>query len=209
MIKVFLADDHALLREALREKLCRGPNIKCVGEADATTDLLPRLRATKPDVLLLDIKFGDGSALTLLPAIRRACSKCAIVMLTMYDHPRYLRHAFQMGVRGYVVKGDSFEELVRAIRLAAKGNQYVSVSMRDALVDVLTDKRSRTIESLSRREFEVLVMLGSGMSCKEIAAELSLSEKTVSTYRGRILSKLGLRNRAELIRYALESGLVT
>lgn len=209
MIRVLIADDHALLRESLKEKLAKCPDIEVVGEAGRLEDLSKKVAASKPDVLLLDLKLSDGNALSALSDLRAKHPSCKVVILTMYDHVRYVQHAMEIGVDGFVIKGDSFEELLHAIRSAQRGQSYISSTMRERW-EAARKKRRKfgSLESLSAREFQVLVLLGGGSSCKEIAAQLDLSEKSITTYQARIMKKLCLSSKADLIRLALEAGLV-
>lgn len=208
MIRLLIADDHALLRESLREKLSQCADIQVVGEAASLQAVAKKMESDCPDVLLLDVKLSDGNALSILSDLRARWPRCKVVILTMYDHIRYVQHAMDLGAHGFVVKGDSFSDLLRAVRMVAKGQTYLSASLRGRWE---TARRGRkkfgSLEALSAREFQVLVMIGSGLSCKEIAAQLNLSEKSITTYRARIMKKLSLSNKAELIRLALESGL--
>jgi DNA-binding NarL/FixJ family response regulator len=208
MIRVLIADDHALLRESLKEKLMKCPDFQVVGEISTLAGLPSKIAVAQPDVVLLDLKLSDGNALSILSDLRKRWPSCKVVILTMYDHVRYVQHAMEVGVDGFVVKGDSFEELLRAIRSAVKGQPYVSASMR-ARWDAARKRRRKfgSLESLSAREFQVLVLLGAGLSCKEIAAQLNVSEKSVTTYRARIMKKLSLSNKADLIRLVFEAGL--
>lgn len=209
MIRVLIADDHALLRESLKEKLMRCPGIQVAGECGRLEEVQKKLAAEKPDVLLLDLKLSDGNALSSLPLLRAKHPSCRIVILTMYDHVRYVQHAMEMKADAFVVKGDSFDELLRAIRSVMKGQTYISSSMRPRW-DAVRQRRRKfgSLQSLSAREFQVLVLLGSGAGGKEIAAQLNISEKSVTTYQSRIMRKLSLSNKTDLIRVALESGLV-
>lgn len=209
MIRLFLADDHELLRETLRDKFAHCRDIRLVGEAGSLQSLMKTIQSAAPDVLLLDVKLADGNALSAVPPIKAMLPSCKIVILTMYDHPRYASHAMELGADGFVVKGDSFEELLRAVHGVAKGAQHLSNTMRSRMTPLAIGRKKRgVVESLSPREFQVLLLLAGGMGCKQIAAQLEVSEKSVTTYRARILSKLGLSNNAELIRFALEAGLV-
>lgn len=208
MIRLLVADDHALLRESLREKLSQCADIQIVGEADSLQSVTKKMESDCPDVLLLDVKLSDGNAFTILPELRARWPRCKVIILTMYDHVRYVQHAMDLGAHGFVVKGDSFDDLLRAVRTVAKGQTYLSASLRSRWEAARRGrKKFGSLESLSAREFQVLVLIGSGLSCKEIAAQLNLSEKSVTTYRARIMKKLSLANNAELIRLALESGL--
>jgi DNA-binding NarL/FixJ family response regulator len=209
MIRLMLADDHAMLREGLRSKLANSPDIEIVGEAGCAKELTASIASLKPSVIILDLKLPDANGVTLIRQIKSALPHCKIVVLTMYDHVRYAVHALESGADGFVVKGAPFEELLQAIHAVMSGNTFVSSSMASKLAGHLKrGKRKGSLESLSQREFEVLILLGNGLSVKEIAYQLGVSEKSVTTYRARVMDKLQMANKTDLIRYAIESGLI-
>ncbi len=209
MIKLFLVDDHTILREALRSKFEQAPDVEVVGDSDGAGELVEILAAAKPGVIILDMKLQRRNGIMMIRGIRNVLPKCKIVILTMYDHVRYVVHALESGADGFVVKGASFDELLQAVRHVAAGKTYVSSSMTSKLAAHLKKGRKPgSLESLSQREFEVLVRIGSGLGLKQIAAELGVSEKSVTTYRARIFEKLDLNCKADLIRYTLEAGLI-
>ncbi len=209
MIKLMLADDHAMLREGLRSKFEACQDVEVVGEAGSAKELMGKLDAAKPGVIILDMKLPDANGITLINQIKAILSNCKIVVLTMYDHVRYALHALESGADGFVVKGAPFEELLQAVRNVAGNNTFISSGMASKLVSHLKrGKRKGSLESLSQREFEVLILLGNGLSVKEIAFQLGVSEKSVTTYRARVMEKLQLSNKADLIRYAIEAGLI-
>jgi two-component system, NarL family, invasion response regulator UvrY len=207
MIRVMIVDDHAMLREGLRSKLEASEGIEVVAEAGTARELMSRLAEARPDVLLLDIKLPDGSGIMLIPQVKQARSQCKVIILTMYNHPRYAMHALESGADGFVVKGAPFEELLQGIRKVAGGERYVSSAMAAELAARVARPRKGTLESLSQREFQVLVEMGNGYSVKEIAYRLGVSEKSVTTYRTRVMEKLKLANKADLIKFALENNL--
>lgn len=209
MIRLMLVDDHAMLREGLRSKFESCADIQIVGEAASAREFLSKLPAAKPSVAILDMKLPDGNGITLIRQVKEAQPDCRIVVLTMYDHVRYAVHALESGAEGFVVKGAPFDELLKAVRTVAGNGTYVSSAMASKLVGHLKrGKRKGSLESLSQREFEVLILLGNGLAIKEIAGQLGVSEKSVTTYRARVMEKLQLASKAEIIRYALEAGLV-
>jgi len=210
MIKLMLADDHAMLREGLRSKIAGNPDIDVVGEAASAKELLAKIATLKPTVMILDMKLPDANGVTLIRQIKNALPNCKIVVLTMYDHVRYAVHALESGADGFVVKGAPFEELLQAIRTVAGGGTFVSSAMANKLAGHLKHdgKRKGSLESLSQREFEVLILLGNGLCVKEIAYQLGVSEKSVTTYRARVMEKLQMANKTDLIRYAIETGLI-
>jgi two-component system invasion response regulator UvrY len=209
MIKLMLVDDHERLRQGLRSKFEACPDIRVAGEAGSAHDLLLHIKTIRPDVMLLDIKLPDGNGISLLSKIKSMLPSCKIVILTMYDHVRYALHALENGAEGYVVKGSAFEELAQAVRDVQQGKTYISSVMAPKLADRLRRKRPESsLDSLSTREFEVFTLLSSGLSVKSAAQQMSLSEKTVTTYLTRIKEKLNLSSKVDLVRIALESGLL-
>jgi DNA-binding NarL/FixJ family response regulator len=209
MIRLMLADDHVMLREGLRSQFSQSPDLRVVGEAGSPAEVIERLPRQKPDVLILDLNFPEGNGIALLTQIRKSHPDCKIIVLTMYNHVRYAMHALEIGANGFVVKGAPFEELIAAVRTVHGGETYICRTMRSRLtVQKRRGRRPDALGSLSQREFEVLVLLGNGLALKEIAGQLGVSEKSVTTYRARIQQKLQLKNRADLIRYALENNLV-
>ena len=209
MIRLMLVDDHAMLREGLRSKFAACDDVEIVGEASTAGELRKKLEEAKPTVIILDMKLPDENGVTLMQQIRASHPNCKIVILTMYDHVRYAVHALESGADGFVVKGAPFEELLRAVRTVAQNDTFVSPTMASKLVGHLKKgKRKGSLESLSQREFQVLILLGNGLAVKEIAYQLGVSEKSVTTYRARVMEKLQLQHKADLIRYAIETGLV-
>ena len=209
MITLMLVDDHAMLREGLRSKLSGNPDIEIVGEAASAKELLSKIELLTPAVIILDLKLPDANGVTLIRQIKSAQPECKIVVLTMYDHVRYAIHALESGADGFVVKGAPYEELLQAIHAVSNNSTYVSSSMAAKLAGHLKRGELKgSLESLSQREFEVLILLGNGLSVKQIAYQLGVSEKSVTTYRARVMEKLQMANRSDLIRYAIESGLI-
>lgn len=209
MIRLMIADDHAMLREGLRSKFAQCGDLTVVGDCGTGQELLALLATARPDVIILDIKMPDANGISLMQQIHKTHPHCKFVILTMYDHVRYALHALECGAHGFVVKGSPFEELLQAVRDVRKDETYVSSSMTPKLADRLRRKRHTTsLDALSQREFEVFTLLSSGLSVKETAQRMGISEKTVTTYRSRLMDKLSLSSKAELIRVALESGLL-
>ncbi|MFH0908529.1 MAG: response regulator transcription factor [bacterium] len=209
MIDVLLADDHVMLREGICARFESSPDIRIAAEAGSTRDILKFLRAAKFHVILLDIKLADGSGMSIIRKIRRLQPKLRIIMLTMYDHPQYAIQALKKGAHGYVVKGAPVEELMSAIRAVVEGRRFISPVMADKLEGVMKEGcRKGALGSLSHREFEVLTHIASGLSVKEVAKQIGVSQKTVTTYRTRLMEKLNLANNAEIVRYALDALLI-
>lgn len=206
MVGLILVDDHALLRECLRTRLECTPDAQVLHEAGTGAELLRILPEVKPHVIILDVTLPDASGISLIPNIRRIHPDVRIVMLTMHDHVRYARHALENGANGYVVKGSPFDELMCAIQTVMEGSIYIS---RNLSAKVLNELRSPTdgdaLSHLSSREFEVLTLLGRGLTVKDAGNFMGISLKTVSTYRTRLMEKLKLSSSGEIVKFALES----
>lgn len=209
MIRLMLVDDHAMLREGLRSKFERCADIQIVAEAGAAEELMSLLGKASPDVLIVDIKLPDANGISLMEQIKKDLPKVKVIILTMYDHVRYALHSFERGADGFVVKGAPFEELLQAVRDVIGGKTYVSSEMAAKLVGRLKKgKPAAALDLLSKREFEVLTMLSGGLSIKQTAEQLGLSSKSVTTYRTRVMEKLHLNTNADIVRYAMETGLL-
>ncbi|MFZ3079153.1 MAG: response regulator transcription factor [Bellilinea sp.] len=211
--RILLADDHAILRSGLRYMLSSQEDMEIVGEASTGTETLKQSEALRPDLILLDLSMPGIGGLDILPSLHRIVPSAKIIILTMHDDKSYLRQALQNGASGYVLKKAADTELITAIRAVLMGEMYVHHSMmRFLLEDVLPNRAHLNYVDqwvlLSEREQEVLRLVALGFTSSEIADKLSLSAKTVETYRARGMEKLGLRNRAALVHYALSRGLI-
>lgn len=211
--RLLLADDHAVLRTGLRLLLNSQEGLEVVGEASTGVETLSLARELQPDLILLDLSMPGMNGLEALPALRRLAPKSRILILTMHDDPQYLRRALSSGAAGYVLKKAADVELLSAVWAVLRGEVYVHSSMtRSLLDDILATTEPETPdlwETLSEREQEVLCQVALGYTSAEIAQRLNLSVKTVETYRARGMEKLGLRNRAALVRFALGKGLIS
>jgi DNA-binding NarL/FixJ family response regulator len=208
MIRVLLADDHAIVRDGLRRLLGAASDIDVAGEAATGDEALVLLATTRVDVLLLDISMPGTGFLDLLRTLRERHPRTRVLVLSGHAEDEYAVRALRAGASGYVAKERSPQDLLAAIRKAHAGGRYVSPTLAERLAAGLTDDAEAVPhETLSDREYQVLQLLGAGQSVKEIAAHLELSAKTVSTYRQRVLEKLGLKTTADLIRYAVQRGL--
>ncbi len=209
--RILLADDHAVLRAGLRLLLENQPGLEVVGEASSGLEALDLAPKLNPDLILLDISMPGLGGLDALPLLRKTVPAARLLILTMHDDPHYLRRALKQGASGYMLKKAADQELLAAIRAVLRGEVYVHTSMTRVLLDdMLTDTPAPledAWETLSEREQTVLKQVVLGYTGAEIGEQLNLSIKTVDTYRMRGMEKLGLLNRAALVRYALKKGL--
>ena len=212
--RILLADDHAILRSGLRYMLSSQDDLEIVGEASTGAETLAQSEVLQPDLILLDLSMPGMGGMDILPTLRRLAPSSKILILTMHDDKHYIQQALQSGASGYVLKKAADTELITAIRAVLMGEIYVHHSMmRFLLEDVLPGRdfndQTDLWESLSDREQEVLRLVALGFTSAEIAEKLTLSAKTIETYRARGMEKLGLRNRAALVRFALSRGLIS
>ncbi|MGD8969394.1 MAG: response regulator transcription factor [Anaerolineae bacterium] len=208
MIRVLVADDHAVVRRGLLQILEEAPDMVAAGQASTGLEVLRALRQDDYDVLVLDISMPEGGGLETLKQLRTLRPDLPVLILSVYPEKQYATRALTAGAAGYLTKEAASHELVAAIRQVARGAKYISSSLATALAEQLGDEERAPLDILSDRELQVLRLLASGKRIKDIAQDLSLSVKTVSTYRTRILTKLNLESTADLIRYALDRGLV-
>ena len=209
MIRVLLADDHAIVRAGLREILTDAGDITVAGEAGSGQEVMACIRGGDYDVAVLDMSMPGRSGIELIKQVKDAKPKLRILVLTMHSEEQYAVRALKAGASGFLTKEAAADQLVAAIRRIAAGGAYVSPETAERLVlDTGPQAVAAPHTLLSDREFQVLQMIAGGRSVGEIAKTLSLSVKTVSTHKTRILNKMGLANQAELIRYALEHKLL-
>ena len=207
MIKVLVADDHAVVRRGLVQIL-QEEDIKVTGEAGSAKEVLNLLRKYDYDVLILDISMPDGGGLEVMEQIKSWQEAPAILVLSVYPEKQYAHRAIQLGAKGYLTKDSAPDMLVEAVRKVARGDVFLTQTLADELVATLQSAKTKsTQELLSDREFQVLERYAQGFSSTQIANDLSLSIKTVSTYRRRLLDKLNMETTAELIRFALDRGI--
>ena len=209
MIRLLIADDHHIVREGLKRILAESPDIQLVGEAVDGNEVLSLCDNDNIDVLLLDISMPGPGFLEILQRLEAKHPLIRILVLSMHPEDHYAIRAIKAGAAGYLTKDHSPEELAKAVRRVYRGFRYITPTLAEDLATLLkADGATQLHEKLSNREYQVFHMIGSGRDTKTIAAQLSLSPKTVSTYRSRILDKMELRSNAEIIRYAIEHGLV-
>ncbi len=203
MIKVFIADDHALLREGLRMILGAAPDIEVIGEADNGETVLNDLQKSDADVLLLDMAMPGLSGYDVLRHLVQRNHKVAVLVLSMYPEEQYALRFLKSGAVGYLTKESASSQLLSAVRIAAAGKRYVSPTVASLLADAICEASDVSPhERLSEREYQVLLHIASGKTPTQIAEMMHLSVRTVSTYRSRILVKMRLNNSAEITRYA-------
>lgn len=209
MIKVLVADDHAVVRRGLRQILAETPDILVGGEAATGPDVLRLVRDERWDVVVLDINLQGANGLEILAEIRRDRPELPVLILTVYSEEQYALRAVKAGASGFLTKESAPENLIDAVRKLAGGGRYVTPALAERLATFVATKHDGAPhEKLSNREFEILKLIASGKTVGEIARELSLSVKTVSTHRTRILGKMDAKTNAELTHYAVKNGLV-
>jgi DNA-binding NarL/FixJ family response regulator len=208
-MRIFLADDHALFRSGLRRILEEEFAGVTIDEASSGSETLNMLRQHRADILILDIAMSDTNSLHILPDLKALQPSMPVLILSMYNDRHFVVHALRAGVSGYLTKEHAPDELIRAIRTILAGRRYIGESLAEQIADHLAggDASRLPHETLSARELEVLLLIGSGLALSQIAGKLGLSVKTVSTYRARILEKMGLHSNADLIRYVVRHGL--
>jgi len=209
MIRVLIADDHAVVRQGLKQILGDTPEMAVAGEATNGQEVLDKVRAEAWDVVVLDISMPDRSGLDILKELQSERPKLPVLVLSMYSEDQFAVRVLKAGASGYLTKDSAPDELVKAIRKVVSGGTYVSAFLAEKLAfEIGIDSNKLPHEALSDRELQVLRLIAAGKSVKEIAAELYLSVKTVSTYRARLLIKMNLETNAELIHYAIQNGLI-
>lgn len=209
MIRLLIADDHPIVREGLRRIVQDAPGVEVVGEVANGDELLERLPRLPADIVLLDVTMPGPGFLEVLQRLRSEHPTVAVLVLSVHPEDQYAVRALRAGASGYLTKDHSPEELTEAIRRVHRGHRYVSAQLAERLAaDLTAGPREVRHEVLSDREYDVLCLLGSGRTVKEIAGSLQLSPKTVSTYRTRVLEKMHASSNADLVRYAALHGLI-
>lgn len=205
MIRVLIADDHAIVREGLKQIVAESSDMIVADEAGDGKEALKKALEGDFDVVVLDITMPGINGLDALKQIRSQKPKLPILVLSMHPEEQYALRVLRAGASGYLTKESAPEELITSIRRVSKGMKYISPFLAERLASELGNDHDGPLhETLSDREYQVMCMIASGRSPTDIAEELSLSIKTISTYRGRILEKMGMKNTAEIIRYAME-----
>lgn len=209
MIKVVIVDDHAILRRGLTQIIAESEDMEVVGEADSSAAAMRLLRERPCNVLLLDVTLPDRNGVETLKLVRKEFPKMQVLMLSMHPENQYAVRALKAGAAGYLTKQSAPAQLVSAIRQVHQGRKYVTPAVAEELAqNVDRDADQPLHQTLSNREFQTMCMIASGKSLTDIASQMSLSVKTVSVYRARVLEKMRLKNNAELTHYAIKNGLV-
>jgi two-component system invasion response regulator UvrY len=208
-IRVFIADDHAIVREGLKQILADSRDIIVAGEAENGLDAIRLFPKSRCNVMLLDISMPDKNGIEVLKQIKKEYPETQVLMLSMHREDQYAIRSLKAGAAGYLTKQAAPKELVVAIRQVAAGQKYVSAALAQALAAQVGDDHATPVhDTLSDREYQTLTLIASGKTVSDIALELSLSVKTVSEYRARLLVKMKLKNSAELTHYAIRNHLV-
>jgi DNA-binding NarL/FixJ family response regulator len=209
-IRVLIADDHEVVAEGLRHLVEAERDIQVVACVADGREAVRQARDTQPDVVLMDLSMPELNGADATRAILERDPRCRVIVLSMYSQREYVRRALKAGAAGYVVKRSAAKEVVEAIRAVHAGQRYLSPRVADVVLDDYTDeKQDDPLSRLSAREREVLQLLAEGRTGAQIAERLSLSQKTVETYRARLVEKLGIRDLAGLVRFAIQKGLVS
>lgn len=212
-IRILIVDDHAVLRAGLRMLLNAEPDFQVVGEASSASEALSQLESLKPDVVLIDISMPETNVLAMLPELQESSPDSRYLILTMHNDESYLRMALSAGASGYVLKQAANNELLSAIRVVHQGGTYLHRDHKAILFATGSAEPETVLEDdgyerLSPREREILRMIAMGYSNRRAAEELYLSEKTIETYKSRLMVKLNLHSRVEIVRFALRRGLI-
>lgn len=209
MIKILIADDHAVVRKGLKQILAETSDIVATDEAINGQEVLEKVRKNDYDIVMLDISMPGRNGLDILKQVKNEKPEMSVLILSMHPEEQYAVRALKAGASGYLTKDSAPDELILAIRKISQGRKYITSSLAERLAFYLeVDSEKPLHEALSDREYEVMRMIASGKTVKEIAEELFLSIKTISTYRSRILEKMGMKNNTELVHYALKNRLL-
>jgi DNA-binding NarL/FixJ family response regulator len=209
MIRILIVDDHVMFREGLKQILAKHSDMRVVDEAGSGQEAMEKVHQHKLDVVLLDISLPGRSGPELLSEIKKYKPELAVLVLSMHPEDQYAVRMMRAGALGYMTKESAPEELISAIRKVSTGGRYISSKLAEEMAVALdTNTPKLPHQMLSNREFQVMRMLASGKSLKEIADEMIISEKTVTTYRARILEKMNLHNNVELTLYSIENKLL-
>ena len=208
-IRILIADDHGVVAEGLKSLAEAEPGIEVVGIVADGREAVKHARESRPDVVVMDMSMPELNGADATQAILQNDPTCRVIVLSMYAEREYVRRALKAGAMGYVIKRSAAKELVDAIRSVHAGQRYLSPRVADVMIEAGADDKDDLLSKLSMREREVLQLLAEGNTGAEIAQRLSLSQKTVETYRARLVEKLGIRDLPGLVRFAIQRGIVT
>jgi two-component system invasion response regulator UvrY len=209
MIRILIADDHAVVREGLKQILSGTRDLIVADEASNAMEVMEKIQNNHFDVLILDISMPGRSGLDILKELKEQKPRLQVLVLSMYPEEQYAVRVLKAGAAGYLTKESAPSKLITAVRHISHGRKYVNALLAEKIAfDLQEDSKKPLHENLSNREFQVFRMIISGKTVKEIAQILSLSDKTISTYRSRILEKMGMKNNIELTRYAVQHNLI-
>jgi DNA-binding NarL/FixJ family response regulator len=208
MIRIIIVDDHPVVRRGLKQILHEEPDVKVVGEAESAQEAFKIIRTIDCDAVVLDISLPGASGVEILKQLKYEYKKLPVLILSVHPEEQYAVRVMKAGASGYLTKESAPDELVKAIRKIISGGKYISSSLAERLITDIDASGKPRHEKLSDREFEIMRMIARGKAIKKIAEELYLSEKTVSTYRTRLLEKMKMTTNAEIIGYALKNKLI-
>ena len=207
-VKILIVDDHPIVREGLAARIARQPDLEVCGEAEDVNDAFEKVKATDPDLVVIDLSLKSGSGLDLIKKIKARSDRIKMLVSSMHDETLYAERALRAGAMGYINKQEMSEKVLEAIRQVLEGKMYLSPQMTERLlqraVGTTPQLTQSPIETLSNRELEIFQMIGNGLATRQIATELHLSVKTVETHRENIKSKLNLSSSTELTREAVQ-----
>ena len=210
--KIILADDHKILREGLKSLIEKDPFFRVVGQAKNGEELLALLKTNRSDIVVLDLSMPQMDGIATLKEIRRTFPKIKILILTMQKDQEHFKQAMAGGASGYILKEDAYDQLMLAIKIVLKGKSFVSPTLEHFLADQyirsLEEGQESSPNILTKRELQILKLIAQGLSNKNIASKLKLSIRTVEAHRGNLTNKLGIKNTANLVKYAISKGLV-
>lgn len=208
-MKILICDDHKIVRDGLCQILRQLPDVSLIAEAGSGEELLDKLKCDYFNIILLDISLPDKNGLEVLQSVKTRYPATNVLMLSMHPQEQYAKRALVLGASGYLTKDTASDELLLAVQKVSEGGKYISQSLAENLADHLSrDEKQLDHEVLSGREFEIMIKLANGRSLQEIANELFISNKTVSTYRSRIMEKMEFHKNTELTRYCIENNLI-
>jgi two-component system invasion response regulator UvrY len=209
MTRVLVCDDHAIVRAGLKQILEEAPDMEVAGEASSGVEALKKVREAECDVVLLDIAMPEKNGIDTLKQMKQIKPHLPVLVLSMYPEEQYAISLLRAGAAGYMTKESATDQLLSAIRKVAQGGKYISPTLAEILASELGGETEKPLhESLSKREFQIFCKLAAGQTVSDIANEIFLSVKTVSTYRSRVLEKMKMKNNAELTYYAVKNGLI-